>query len=273
MIYDRHFQDQSLDVAFCYGGWDVDLPPGIQFGPVIRDIYVVECCTGGKGAVIINGTRFPLQAGDCYLSCPGDIVIHQADWKEPRTGVWCGIYGLQVAAAVSRAGITAQTPFAPPEAFQGIFRETAALADGRNDTDSGAPLRQHAHIYGILGELLRYSSRRPESSAPIGQAIQMMEVCYHEDLSVERMARAIGLERCYFSTLFKKTTGQSPYQYLAALRVRKACALLRGGDYSIATIASAVGVSPENFARLFKKQMGTTPLEYRRMHRSAIYNR
>lgn len=266
MIYNRNPQDQSLDVAFCYGGWDKALPPGIEYGPVIRDIYIVECCTGGKGGVIINGNRFPLKKGDCYILCPGDTVIHQADWDDPRTGVWCGIYGLEVAAAIARAGITAQFPFAPSEAFEGICRETAALVDGIHDPDGGAYLRCRAHIYGILGELLRCSSPSAQSTASIEKALQMMEACYHEELPVERMARAAGLERCYFSTEFKKAIGQSPHRYLTALRMKKACALMRDGNFSIATIASAVGVAPENFARLFKKEMGITPLEYRRRH-------
>lgn len=117
MLYQKKQQDQVLDVAYCYGGWDRDLPPGIEYGPVIRDIFIVECCTGGKGAVIINGMRFPLKKEDCHILCPGDTVIHQADWKEPRTGVWCALYGLQVAAAVERSGVTPKSPFVPPDAF------------------------------------------------------------------------------------------------------------------------------------------------------------
>ncbi|MBE5784131.1 MAG: AraC family transcriptional regulator [Clostridiales bacterium] len=264
MLYQKNLQDQALDVAFCYGGWDRDLPPGIEYGPVIRDIYIVECCTGGKGGVIINGNHFPIKGGDCYLLCPGDTVIHQADYQAPRTGVWCAIYGLEVAAAFARAGITALSPFAPPEAFESIYRETAALVDGISDTDGGAPLRCRAHIYGILGELLRHTPNPPQGNTAIEKALQMMEACYHEPLPVERMARAAGLERCYFSMQFKQATGQSPHQYLTALRMKKACALIRGGDFSIATIASAVGIVPENFARIFKKEMGVTPLEYRR---------
>lgn len=267
MIYERTSRDEAVDVAFCYGGWDRDLPPGIQYGPVIRDIYIVECCTAGKGGVIINGQHFPVQGGDCYLLCPGDIIIHQADWKEPRQGAWCGIYGLQVESAFRKAGITAQAPFAPASAFPAIFRECAALADEQNDPDGGALFRQRGHIYALLGELLRHTPSMLRGDSSIEKALQMMETCYHEEMSVEKMARAAGLERSYFSTLFRRATGQAPHQYLSALRIRKACALLSGGDYSIATVASAVGIPPENFARLFARQTGMTPGQYRQKNR------
>lgn len=105
-------------------------------------------------------------------------------------------------------------------------------------------MRRRAHIYGILGELLRHTPLRAEGSASIEKALQMMAACYHEPLDVGRMARHSGLERCYFSTRFKEVTGQSPYQYLAGLRIEKACALLRDGHFSIATVAAAVGSAP-----------------------------
>ena len=34
---------------------------GPVYGPVIRDVYLFECCTGGRGSVIINGQEFPFQ--------------------------------------------------------------------------------------------------------------------------------------------------------------------------------------------------------------------
>ena len=90
-----------------------------------------------------------------------------------------------------------------------------------------------------------------------------MEMRYAEDLSVNDIATELGLERCYFSTLFKKKTGKTPHAYLNELRIKKACALLTDGNLSISETARAVGIDPVCFARVFKRQMGTVPGKYK----------
>ena len=46
---------------FCHR--EEDLAPGARFGPVIRDVYIFECCTEGKGSVIINEKEFSIRKG------------------------------------------------------------------------------------------------------------------------------------------------------------------------------------------------------------------
>ena len=251
------------DLHLCYGGWDRDLDPGIRYGPVIRDTYIIECCTGGYGSVIINGTEFPVKGGDCYILLPGDTVIHTADTVEPRRGVFCSIDGLRAGRYLADAGITSRTPFAPKEAFSSITELVEKLVLMKDATDAGAGLRRLACMYEIFGTLLYYSGAAPEKSDVIRKSINIMENCYHEPLTVERIASEVGLERCYFSTLFKSQTGMSPYQYLTQLRIQKACVLMDHTHCSVAAASASVGIPPENFSRLFKKWMKVTPASYR----------
>ena len=264
MIHERKSKRQDDDVRFCYGGWDRNLEPGIRYGPVIRDTYVIECCTGGFGSVIINGMEFPVKAGDCYILLPGDTVIHTADTVNPRSGVFCSVDGLRIGRYLAKAGITSQNPFAPKEAFAPICKLVEKLVRMKDDMDAGLKLRQMSCIYEILGELLRCTDASGEKSDLIQKALNMMETCYHEPLTVEIIAAEVGLERCYFSTQFKAQTGQSPYRYLTQLRIRKACTLIEHTGCSVGTAASAVGIPPENFSRLFKQWMQMTPAQYRR---------
>ena len=76
------------------------------------------------------------------------------------------------------------------------------------------------------------------------------------------IAREIGLERSYFSVLFKEKTAVSPHKYLTSLRIRKACDLIEKERCSISEAAIATGLDPCNFARIFKKETGETPLTY-----------
>ena len=263
MIHEMKSNRREEALRLCYGGWDRDLEPGIRYGPVIRDTYIIECCTGGYGSVIINGTEFPVKGGDCYILLPGDTVIHTADTVEPRRGVFCSIDGLRAGSYLADAGITSRTPFAPKEAFAAITELVEKLVQMKDETDAGAGLRKLACMYEIFGTLLYFSGAAPEKSDVIRKAINMMENCYHEPLTVEGIASEVGLERCYFSTLFKSQTGMSPYQYLTQMRIQKACVLMDHTHCSVTTAAASVGIPPENFSRLFKKWMKVTPASYR----------
>ena len=262
MIFEHKLKAHKEDIFLCYGGWDRDLLPGQVYGPVVRDTYIIECCTGGKGSVIINGKEFTVEGGDCYFLLPGDVVTHTADSVDPRTGVYCSVAGLRVGGYLSAAGITSESPFASKEMFLEITDLVEKLVQSKDDTDNGASLRRLGYLYEIFGVLLRNTGSQPLRGSAVTKAIHMMETCYPNALPIAKLAREVGLERCYFSTQFKKETGLSPYQYLARLRVQKACVLLEQANLSVAAVAMAVGIPPENFARLFKKWMNTTPRQY-----------
>ncbi len=262
MLYEKLNTGNGGDMELYLCARDDNLAPGVRYGPVIRDIYIVECCTGGYGSVIINGTEFPIKSGDCYILFPGDIIVHTASEKEPRRGVWCAVDGIRIASYLKRAGITSCQPFAPKEAFQGITRQIDKMIDLKSDADSGANLRRQSCVYGLFGELLRYSKPASDTDSYIEKALHVIEAKYDRIESVSEIASDIGLERSYFSTLFKAATGASPYRYLSDVRIKKACAIMASGRCKISGVAKAVGIPPENFSRIFKRYTGKTPVEY-----------
>ena len=261
MIYEQFAQERLEEARLYYCDRDRSIGAGVHYGPVIRDIYIIECCTDGSGTVVINGKEFAVAAGDCFFLLPGDTVIHTT--KEPRSGVWCAVDGSAVGTALAQAGIDAAQPFAPRTAFHEICHAIEKMLVMRQDADRGADWRRTACIYEILGCLLRNETARSTHTC-VQQAIGYMESCYHTAISVADMARKAGLDRSYFSTLFKAETGSTPHAYLSALRVRKACALLWESDAPIAAVAEAVGLDTQNFARLFRAETGLSPREYRK---------
>lgn len=241
---------------------DINLKPGIRYGPVIRDVYIFECCASGCGSVIINGNEFSVKAGDFYILLPGDTVVHTADIADPRSGAWCVADGKMIGNYISQAGISSTHPFAPVESFAEAYAQMEIMLKMTGKTDVGSDLRRSSCLYNILASLFK-DHQNADKESIIKKSIGIMEARYSEVLTIQDLADAVGLERSYFSTFFKQSTGIPPHQYLTQLRIQKACVLMERWDLSISETAESVGLDPQNFARIFKREMGITPLQYR----------
>lgn len=266
MKYEKHTSDKHADLNLIICGRDENLKPGVKYGPVIRDSYIIECCTNGFGSVIINGLEFPIKKGDCVILFPGDVIIHTADNIKPRSGVWCGVYGMKIGSYLSSAGISSTSPYLPKQIFGVINEQIENMLGMKSDSDPGADLRREACIHIMFGELMRYAKKETDTDVYIQKAMQIMEIRYGENIGVNDIAGELGLERCYFSTLFKHSTGRTPYSYLTELRINKACTLLSDKRLSVSETAHAVGIEAMNFARVFKRYTGVLPTEYRKNH-------
>ena len=259
----NYINRQVPTVLYCEK--EYNLSSGERYGPIIRNVYIIECCVEGYGSVIINDKEFAVAPGDCYILFPGDTIVHTADSTDPRKGYWCAIDGLDLGFIFKEAGISSLFPFAPPELFTELCRCVQKMVAEWGRGDAGEALRETSCIYEFLGILMR-NKKVAAYDDRIERAIGLMESKYHEQLSVDQIAREVGLERSYFSVLFKEKTNVSPHQYLTTLRIHKACDLIEKEHCNITEVAIATGLDPCNFARIFKRIIGKTPTEYYKLH-------
>ena len=64
-----------------------------QWGPGIRNHYLIHHIISGKGTYEINHKKFQLRAGDTFLAYPNTEITYYADEKKPWEYAWVGFSG------------------------------------------------------------------------------------------------------------------------------------------------------------------------------------
>src|SRR5215467_604234 len=93
---------------------------------------------------------------------------------------------------------------------------------------------------------------------------ELVHAKIEDDLSLDEMARSVGLSTAHFARMFRKSTGETPHQFVLRLRVDRAKAMLRVSDARVFDVAMACGFkTPQHFAQVFRDACRVSPTEYR----------
>lgn len=119
----------------------------------------------------------------------------------------------------------------------------------------------------LLSKLIERVKAHQESVQPdaVAQMKQYIIANSDQDISLELMAKRIGLSPFYMSKMFKDQEGINYIDFLTECRIEKAKQLMADPERSFKEITFEVGYNdPNYFSKVFKKVSGASPTDYRR---------
>ncbi|MEG0179378.1 MAG: AraC family transcriptional regulator [Oscillospiraceae bacterium] len=240
---------------------------GYTWGPAVRDHYLIHYVVSGHGSYTVNGTAYELSAGDLFLAKPSQLITYSADVKEPWEYYWVGFNGACANKLVLQLPFKENMPIHHCKSGENVKKALLDIFLSR-----GLSARNEAlmvgYLYIFIAQLMQEAAEMDthstsSSSLYVINAIKYIQFNYSHDISIDDIAKAVGVSRSHLYRVFMCNVGQSPIDYLTSYRISEACYLLKSSHLSIAEIAVSVGFFDQfYFSRVFKKSKGMPPSKY-----------
>jgi AraC-like DNA-binding protein len=246
-----------------------------------HDFTEITYILSGKGQYLIQGTTYPVQAGDLIICNIG--VSHQnvvLDEKEPTTEFFVGFTDFHLKNLPANTLPLKDNAYILHTGFelrQNLTSLCHAMLAENESGQVGKYFMLKSYLIQFLLMLIRetsapqpvqdgYHFENHYKSYAVNQITAYLDMHYNEKISLDRIAQNMYLSPVYISKIFKEETGESPINYLIKRRLEKAKSLLKQPNpESIKQIAIDVGYEDAyHFSKLFKKYFGISPLHYRR---------
>jgi len=93
---------------------------------------------------------------------------------------------------------------------------------------------------------------------------ELVHAKMEDELTLLEMAQSVELSPAHFSRMFRKSTGETPHQFVLRNRIERAKEILRAPEARVLDVAVACGFkTQQHFARVFRHVCGVSPREYR----------
>jgi AraC-like DNA-binding protein len=223
----------------------------------------------GIGEFTVNGTTMKLNPNQGILLKPN--VPHS---YFPETATWSTWYMTFDGALATPITASLDIPQIAPLGWDmdcPLARIHEQYSEKVGYSFDFAGINGSLEVYSFLAQIKRYGqisgqpslSKGHERLTPIYLLIE--EEYGDAGLGLGQLAEKLGVSPQYLNTLFRKSWGMSPYQYLVQFRVQKSKELLLANrGRTVKEIAHAVGFQDDShFVHTFRKLAGVTPIQFR----------
>lgn len=257
--------DSDLYVTIC--GIE-NCMPGKKYGPCVRQGYHIHFVLAGSGTLWMEGQSWHLSAGQIFILPDQVESEYQADMDDPWQYAWITIDGKNALTCLKSAGFEnswVRECNCNPDRFVEIVDKILGITE----LTIANELRRNAYMHEALALLVETKKPKKEvrhDFSPdlyVQYAVQFIHLNYSH-IKVNDIARYIGINRSYLTTIFKNKLNVSPQEYLVTYRLNKGKQLLCTTDLSIQEVAARIGYdNPLTFSKMFKNTYGKSPRYYR----------
>ena len=244
---------------------------GYNWGPGVRDHYLLHYVRSGKGKYTFNGKVFHPSAGDMFLIFPSASISYTADENDPWEYCWVGFNGTEARRMLQETDFSKQQPVLHLEQADKLEEYLLNIYRSRGNTPA-ADADMAGYLYLFLGELMRRAGddrKKPDTQDYLAQALRYIQCNYAADIQISTIAYYVGISRSQLYRAFINKFGMSPQTFLKRYRINEACALLRNVRLSVSEVANSVGFpDPLYFSRVFKEIKGMSPTKFQESQRA-----
>ncbi|KTT65447.1 AraC family transcriptional regulator [Pseudomonas oryzihabitans] len=245
---------------------------GHAYDPHWHDAYLVGYTEQGLQQFHCRGQRHRSTPGQVFLLEPGELHDGQAPEAEGFT--YSMLYldpqwlARELQGLHGDARPLGEPGFARTLVEQAELHRAVAWAHEVLSRPELRIVRQSALDALLLRLLPHLQWRAPQAGDPrlpqvALRARDVLHAHHHEDIGLEDLARACGVDRFRLTRAFKAAFGLAPHAYLVQLRLSRARRLLADG-LSPADTAAALGFADQShLGRWFRRAYGLTPAAYR----------
>lgn len=219
-----------------------------------HSFWELTCVSRGQGAILTNQPH-AIRRGTLFLIPPN--MEHCEQSGESIDTIWIALAGSRL------NGLNASTIYLAhiPELLPTVERLWLLAERAR----PGCGCELDAAAATVVAQLVRHvRDETPAGLTCVDQAIEWMHRHFDAEISVKTLAERFECSEGYFYRTFRRCTGQTPVEFLTAIRLRHAIHAMTYTTLAIGDIARSVGFSdPLYFSRVFRQATGHSPREFR----------
>lgn len=243
--------------------------PGYQWGPGVRDHYLIHYIVSGQGYYQHGTTRYQLKKGDAFLIYPYTQVTYYADKNDPWEYYWVGFAGSDAQMILDCTDFSKENPvILSVQDGDQVQKQLYRIYENRGNQLSHAAMmtgQLYITLSLFIQNALLPSKKQASGISYVQKAVSYIESHYSYPITIDDAADYVGISRSHLFREFKLHLGKSPKEYLSEYRIRNACIHLASTSLSISAIATSVGYdNGMYFSKVFHELKGMTPTQYRK---------